>query len=128
MFRLSQLGVGNETNGLPSEMDKLGTLTHLIWRSASLTGTIPTEWGNHSALLEINMQNNELIGPFPSEIGGLTSLTLSEMYNNNIGGSLPTEIGNMKVCKAAISSCSCCVTLALMIKCEHCSLNEHLSR
>ena len=84
---------GNKLTGpIPSELEKLTNLTHLGLDSNQLTGPIPSELGKLTNLTYLGLSGNRLTGPIPSELEKLTNLTLLYLHGNQLTGPIPSEL------------------------------------
>jgi hypothetical protein len=61
---------------IPTQIERLTSLTHLDLMGALLTGTIPSSLGNLSRLTYLGLAYTDLTGTIPSSLGKLLSLTV----------------------------------------------------
>ena len=93
-------GLELNSNGLkgeiPSELGKLGNLTHLYLSGNQLSGEIPSELGKLDFLSYLHLGRNQLSGEIPSEMGSIRDLTALNLSSNRLSGEIPPELGNLR--------------------------------
>jgi len=84
----------NGLNGfIPSDLENLSDMTHLVLKLNTLSGGIPWQLGNLSNLETLQLGENQLIGLIPKYFQNLSSITLMELNDNELSGEIPTELG-----------------------------------
>ena len=79
---------------IPTSLQNLPNLHHLIMNGNQLSGPIPPELGNIPKLDTLGLGSNQLTGPIPPALGNLAQLETLQLHQNLLT-SVPPELGNL---------------------------------
>jgi Leucine-rich repeat (LRR) protein len=89
------LTIGNNTDSLPRDMDKLQNLEVLNLSGNILGGPVNAALGSLSNLKTLNLSLNYFKGKLPSNLGNLSNLKKLLLNQNEISGSIPATFGQL---------------------------------